>query len=367
MLVKGKPALNEHNGAVLLIQLGDIGDVVLTMPTLEALRRHFPDRKLTMCVREQAGDLVTDWPWADETLTIRKNSPKPSKWMAHQNRIFQTLVGNGYYLTIDLRTGTRGAILTALSMAHYRIGRFAEPITLWRNRIFTHLVKPENESVQYAAQHNLNIIAPFGIGTSDIRPHLPITQSRNQRALQLLRETGVPQDRPLIAVHPFSLWKYKEWRTDTFIALIDGIKERYDVSVIITGAPEEAERVEAIVQTCKSKVVSLAGKTAIGDLAALLKRCDLLIGVDTAALHIAAAVGIPTVGIFGPSDPMTWAPRGTSHAVVTRKCACQPCREKGCQGSEFSRCLDELDSETVLSIVETMLEKAGIHPITPVH
>ncbi|MDZ7697002.1 MAG: putative lipopolysaccharide heptosyltransferase III [Deltaproteobacteria bacterium] len=367
MLIKGKPDITDHDGAVLLIQLGDIGDVVLTMPALKALRHGFPDRKLIMCVRDQAGDLVTDCPWADETLTIKKNNANRSSWMAHQTRILQTMVGNRFYMAIDLRTGTRGGILTALSMAHYRIGRFAEPKALWRNRIFTHLVKPENERTQYAARHNLNILAPFDIGTSDIRPHLTVPQSRTQRALQLLRETGVPQDRPLIAIHPFSLWKYKEWRTNALIALIDGIKERYDVSIIITGAPEEAKRVKAIIQACKRKVVSLAGRTAIGDLPALLQRCHLLIGVDTAALHIAAAVGVPTVGIFGPSDPMTWAPRGASHAVITRKCSCQPCRQKGCQGSEFSRCLDELDSETVLSTVKPMLEKSGIHPKPPAH
>jgi len=367
MLVKGNPTLAEKKGGILLIQLGDIGDVVLTMPTLRALRQHFPDRELMVCVREQAEELVADSPWTDETLLVKKGEMDIRSWIAYQKNILRALVTKTFFLAIDLRTGTRGGILALLSSAPYRIGRFAEPAASWRNRIFTHLVKPENERVQYSTEHNLNIVAPFGIETADTLPHLTVTELRSRRAHQLLVETGAPSNRPLIGIHPFSLWAYKEWRMDRLIALIDGIKARYDVSVIITGAPEEAVRAEEIRQECRSNVISLAGKTTVGDLPALLERCDLFIGVDTAALHIAAAVGVPTLGIFGPSDPVNWAPRGECHRVIGQRLPCRPCRQKGCQNSEFSRCLDELDSETVLRVAQEMLQKIGVYPTPTPH
>ena len=363
MLVKGTSSLSVHKGHILLIQLGDIGDVVLTLPTLKALRQYFPGRRLFVCVREQARDLMEDIPLADEVLSIRKAFKGKTRWIAHQQTVLKTLVGNRFYLTIDLRTGTRGAVLTALSMARYRIGRFADPAGWWRNRVFTHLIRPENEKAQYAAEHNLNIIAPFGWSTSDIRPCLPVGGTRKKGALRLLTEAGVPENRPCIAVHPFSLWAYKEWRQDGVIALINRIKADYDVSVLITGAPYETERVTPILRGCRTRVYSLVGKTSIGDIPAILQSCRCFIGVDTAALHIAAAVGTPTLGIFGPSAPVNWAPRGESHGVVTRGFSCQPCRQKGCQDSETSRCLDELNAETVYGAVTEMFRKTGVSPL----
>jgi len=85
--------------------------------------------------------------------------------------------------------------------------------------------------------------------------------------------------------------------------------------------------------------------------AALLQRCDLFIGVDSAGLHIAAAVGTPTVSIYGPSAPASWAPRGSSHLVVQKDWPCVPCRRKGCDDSEQCRCLDELTVEEILQAV----------------
>jgi heptosyltransferase-3 len=95
----------------------------------------------------------------------------------------------------------------------------------------------------------------------------------------------------------------------------------------------------------------------MGLLPAVLKACALFIGVDSAGMHIAAAVGTPTVSIFGPSAPASWAPRGPEHLVVHRNLSCVPCRQKGCDGKEQSRCLDDLTVAEVMSAVATQIEK----------
>ncbi len=126
------------------------------------------------------------------------------------------------------------------------------------------------------------------------------------------------------------------------VELIDTIQKRYDLTVLITGSPDERGRAARVVERCCIQPFNLAGKTSIGELAAVLSACRGFIGVDTAALHLAAAVGIPTLGIFGPSPAVCWAPRGSRHAVVSKDMPCVPCRQKGCDNSEISRCLDEL-------------------------
>ena len=102
---------------------------------------------------------------------------------------------------------------------------------------------------------------------------------------------------------------------------------------------------------------NLAGKTSLGELPAVLKKSSLLIGIDSAAVHIAAAVGIPTITIFGPSSPVSWAPRGKKHRIIQKDMPCVPCRQKGCNNSEVSRCLNELEPEEVIPLVEKQLNE----------
>ena len=106
---------------------------------------------------------------------------------------------------------------------------------------------------------------------------------------------------------------------------------------------------------CPRNTYNLAGKTSIGTLAAVFKACKLFIGVDSAGVHIAAAVGLPTVCIFGPSSYIDWAPRGPQHRVVYKDFQCVPCYQKGCGGSGYSRCLEELNLEEVMPIVKSQI------------
>ncbi len=260
-------------------------------------------------------------------------------------------------LAIDLRTGTRGAIIAGLSGAGTRIGRFAADGRLWRNRVFTHLVTPPDEAFQYAAEHNLNILSPLGLKIRDRA--LQIMRSRiteKQAANRLFSSENIPMHRPLLAFHPFSLWKYKEWQVDSCAELIDDVQLRYDMTVVITGSSEERGRADQVVARCRTKPFNLAGKTSIGELAAVFSACRGFIGVDTAALHLAAAVGIPTLGIFGPSPAVCWAPRGSRHTVVSKNMSCIPCRRKGCGNSEISQCLDELTLKDIHEELSRFIE-----------
>jgi ADP-heptose:LPS heptosyltransferase len=171
---------------------------------------------------------------------------------------------------------------------------------------------------------------------------ITIPSHRKQAAIRLFSSEKISMNRQLLAFHPFSLWKYKEWQVDSCAELIDDVQIRYDVTVVITGSSEERGRADRVVARCRTKPFNLAGKTSIGELAAVFSACRGFIGVDTAALHLAAAVGIPTLGIFGPSPAVVWAPKGDLHMVVSKNMPCIPCRQKGCRDSEVSRCLDEL-------------------------
>ncbi len=357
MFVKGSGISGKDICNVLLIQLGDIGDVVLSFPAVRALRENFPQADIVVAVREKARELMEDCRWVSSVISINEKKRTWQEELRYQKRFFLSLRRFRFDLAVDLRTGDRGAFIALLSGARQRVGFFAKDGKLWRNRVFTHLVVPESAPGQHIAQYYQGLLGAYDIKTEHTFPEHDVPDGRYQAAKALLEMENIPPDRPIIAVQPFSLWKYKEWGVDKYIRLINWLVSEYGVSVIVTGSLDERERADEIIKHCPRYTYNLAGKTSIGMLSAVFKACRLFVGVDSAGVHIAAAVGLPTVSIFGPSSYITWAPRGAQHFVVHKDLPCVPCRDKGCKDSEISRCLDELTFEEVQAVVRDRMSK----------
>jgi heptosyltransferase-3 len=360
VMLKKSNAFRDFEGNILLVQLGDIGDVVLTFPAIQALKENYPDKKLIVCVREKAKELVEDCAWPDGVMAVTGQRENKAGYILDQIKFFRKLRSYGFGLAVDLRTGTRGAILTFLSSAPRRIGRFADDGKLWRNRLFTDLVNPADELKQYSAEHNLNILDPLNLKIQNRIPEISVPVKRRYETGALFEKEGITKDRPVFVIHPFSLWKYKEWPIEQWILLVDYVVETFGCDIVITGSEADRVRAGEIQARTKGGIYNLAGKTPIGLLPAVMQACQLFIGVDTAALHIAAAVGTPTIAIFGPSSPVCWAPRGDNHYLVVNNMPCVPCRNKGCQNSGISRCLDTLRFAEVVDRIEKHLSR---HPL----
>ena len=356
MLVKGSDISKDNIRNILLIQLGDIGDVVLSLPVIRVLHETFPESNVVVAVREKAKELIEECKWATDVISINEEKRTWIEELRYQKKFFSRLRRFHFDLAIDIKPGDRGAILAFLSGAPQRVSFFANDGKLWRNRVFTHLSIDEPIPGRHMAQYYLGLLEAYNIKTDQIWPEHDVPDDRYQKARALLKNEGVPSARPIIAVQPFSLWKYKEWGVDKYIQLIDWLISEYNVSIIITGSLDERERADEIIKKCQRNTYNLAGKTSIGTLAAVFKRCRLFIGVDSAGVHIAAAVGLPTVCIFGPSSYIDWAPRGKQHCAVRKDLPCVPCQDKGCQGSEISRCLEELTFEEVRAVVKTQTD-----------
>ena len=359
-LVIGRTKITGSPRNILLVQLGDIGDVVLTLPCIRALRENYPQARIVVAVWGKAAELLEDCPWLDQVIAITK--PSRSLWeeFHFQLDFFRKLRSLHCDLAIDLRTGTRGAIMAFLSGASQRIGFYADDGKLWRNRLFTGLLKREYTPDLHVADYLLCLLETFGITTEQRTPELVVAVEKQEKIRVLFEEAALPPNKKIVAVQPFSLWQYKEWGKEKYIALIQWLVAEYGVAVIVTGSAAEKERAEEIVRGCGAGCYNFAGKTSIAMYAALLQKCQFFIGVDSAGLHIAAAVGTPTVGIFGPSSPVSWAPVGSKHLVVQKKMLCVPCREKGCNNSEKSRCLDKLTVQEVVAPLFTHFKAFGL-------
>ncbi len=354
-LIIGQTTLAESPRSILLIQLGDIGDVVLTLPCIRALREAYPQARIVVAAWDKAAELLEDCPWLDQVIAVTKRHRSFREELCFQIDFFRNLRSLHCDLAIDLRTGTRGAIMAFLSGAAQRIGFYAEDGKLWRNRLFTSLLNRDYTPDLHVVDYLLCLLEAFGLTSEQRIPELAVAVDKQEKIRILFEEAAVSLDKKVVAVQPFSLWQYKEWGKDKYIDLIRWLMAEYGVAVLVTGSAAERDRAEEIVQSCGAGCYNFAGKTSIAMYAALLQKCRLFIGVDSAGLHIAAAVGTPTVGIFGPSSPVSWAPLGRQHLVIQKKMPCVPCREKGCKNSEKSSCLDELTQEEVRAQIETHL------------
>ena len=176
---------------ILLIQLGDIGDVVLTFPAMKGLRDFFPDAKIILAVRKKAGDLIENCPWADGVILIDSQKRSLKDEILYQWRFFSDLRKHKFDLAIDMRTGTRGAILAFLSGARQRIGFYADDGKLWRNRVFTHLADIDYRIGQYVGEYYSGILNYYGIPTQSALPTMPVSLSKQNIINFMLEQKNI--------------------------------------------------------------------------------------------------------------------------------------------------------------------------------
>lgn len=341
-----------------MIKLRHIGDVLLTVPTLRALRERFPSAHLSALVPKGMEEMLTDNPLLDEVITFDRGALALPLWkrVRYELRFVRELRRRRFDLVVDLTRGDRTALLGWLSGARVRIGWDPGGAGfLGRKYLYTGWapIRPRD----HAVEQNLNVVRQIGVDTADRSLAIFIPKEDRNEIDALFRRLGL-SDAPLkVHLHPTSRWLFKCWPDEAMAALIDRLYERHQAKVILTCGPEKKEQEKAwkIVDLARFKPTQLIGKTTLKQLAAVSERCHLFIGVDTAPMHIAAAVGTPVVALFGPTGEFNWGPWGGGHTVVVKEMPCRPCGQAGCNNSKRSECLEILSIDEVWKAVDRKL------------
>lgn len=353
---------------ILIIQLGDIGDIVWSLPAIQAVRDTYPCAEVAVLLREGSGSLLAAGALPPKIFEVRKR-------FGESLRLIRALRRERFELVFDFRGDERGGYMAFVTGAPIRAAIHYPSIPGLRNHLFTHLVSTAGEPMAAvgAADLSLYILKAFGIETGKVIPELCLSREACSRAAKMLADAGIPapeeamgeggerlrdgtvQRGGWVTVNPFSRWSYKEWELSKWVQILDWLWKEFGVAAVIVGAPAERERAGELGHSCAGKVYNLVGKTTLAELAGVLQRSRLHLGVDSAAPHIAAAVGTPTVTLYGPSDWRYWSPPGERNRVVIPEMACAPCHLKGCEGSGVSRCLDTLPVERVRAIIREAL------------
>lgn len=186
----------------------------------------------------------------------------------------------------------------------------------------------------------------------------PSAEAR-QRVDAKLAALGLPAGQ-FIHIHPTSRWLFKTWPTTHMAALIDALTAR-GWPVLLTAAPDPAElaMLADIQGRLARPVASLAGELTLEELGAALQGARAFVGMDSVPMHMAAAVGTPTVALFGPSGDIEWGPWRTPHRVVREDLPCRPCGRDGCGGGKLSECLSLIAPARVLAALDELLQETG--------
>jgi heptosyltransferase III len=330
---------------ILAIKLRYLGDVLLATPTLQALKTAFPTARLTVLVNRGTEEILRGNPHVDEILPLDRGS------ILEQSRFVLEIRRRQFDTVVDLTDGDRAAILTWISGAGIRIGFNAEG--RWTGRCYTTVVRGGEGA--HRIERDLAALVPLSIEVGDRIPRIWLAPEDDARVEQLVGQLAIPTDRAWVVIQPGARYWFKAWPPERFAELADRLTDRFGCQVLVSGSPQETALTQAVVNHAKSRLLSIAGRSNVRTLAALLKRSALFVGNDTGAMHIAAAVGVPVVGLFGPSNPIEWGPRGGPAETIYKGLDCRICFHPTCRRGE-ENCMKLITVEEVVAAAVRQLE-----------
>lgn len=361
---------------ILLIKLSAIGDVVHTLPVLNKLRARYPNARIDWVVTPAIGELLRHHPALNNVIDFsRDTSAPPWAWSALSSytRLAAKLRRVGYDLAIDLHCQSRSAFLAFAAGAPVRIGFDKERPEVWANSrkvtddfrkhawqgaregawlFYTHRIPLPTMDVHVIDHYqSVGVLLGFDASPTDFSFRIP--QTAHERVDTLLRQHGIGSARPVI-IAPRGNWETKRWPDEKPAEVARHFLKR-SKAVVLVGAPRERHVGEAIARLAPG-VIDLTGQTTLSELAALLTRAAICIAHDSGPLHLAVALGIPVVALFGPSDTVWAGPYHRDNAVVRSELPCSPCylrRLKSC--THGHACMNELSTPAVIERAETVL------------
>jgi heptosyltransferase-3 len=359
---------------ILLIAMPLIGDVILATPLLRTLRQAYPRAIIDVLVNQSHGAVLEGNPDLTHTIEVAER-PQGRELLRLFRRLFRR-----YDLSFSNSTGDRKVLYALLAARRcFTLVPAARWQDAWK-RLLSYAWTELDDKATHTVVQNLRLADLLGIECR-FEVVIPNAADTEQNLDRLLPFNW--RDEAYCVLHLAPRWHYKRWILSGWRALAQHMNHK-GFQVILTGGgdKQELEYLHAAFPETPVGITNLAGKLRFGEVARLIMTAQIYVGPDTAVTHIAAAAGTPTIALFGPTNPLKWAPwpRGyaSHHApfskvgsqrvnnvfLVQGEAECVPCHEEGCEGHKlsFSRCLQELDAARVTQAVDTFIAEKYSKP-----
>jgi heptosyltransferase-2 len=335
---------------ILVKEVNWLGDLVMSLPALRAIRRSFPDARISVLIKSELASFFDGVEWIDEVIpySVRRGI----RGLGDRRAVVNTIRSRGFDLAVLFPNSFESALWVRMA----RIPRRAGYIKDGRGLMLTHKIEPPPHAMNGHQVHYWLAMLRSTTGASGNPQDFALTADPSH-----LQEMGAWLDAHrtrkgsrLIAIAPTaSFGPAKEWPPMHFVQLINDLAERHDAECMLVGGPDDRPQCESIASASRYGAVLAAGETSVGQLVALLKMADGFVGNDSGAMHIAAALGQPTVGIFGSTNPARTGPLGPRTRVLWQHLICSPCLARTCRFGHYN-CLKEITPGSALDALHAL-------------
>jgi heptosyltransferase-2 len=293
---------------ILVVLPNWFGETLFATPFLNSLRRQRPEAFIATLGWPQCREVLLASPHINELIDY--DEPRTHRGLWGKWRLSRELRARRFDAAFILRRSLSRSVLLAAAGIRTRVG-FANPKSGW---LLTHRV-PSPKVPTHKALSYLPLLETVGLTVeSGPYPYEYVVRDEERRAArEMLRASGAAIDgTPVIVLHPGANWPHKRWAPERFAALGERLAATQQVQIVVTGGPNDAELVASITQRMRQSAMTLAGRTTLRQLAAVLEQAQLVVSNDTGVLHIAAALRRPVVALYGPTSPTLTGPLGDS-------------------------------------------------------
>jgi heptosyltransferase-2 len=342
-----KPSGGDEIKKVLVFKLDHIGDVFLATPAIKELRLKFPNARITVIVGSWAKEVLEGNPWVDELISYDAywhNRTKDRKLNIKETiRLIKSLRKERYDIFFDMKGDILAILLGFLCGIRRRVG--------FGNAGGGFFLTDEVPIVpgRHQTEILLDAVRVMGDDIGDSRPEIFLSEKEKRFAEEFLQSQGVNSRNSLVGIHMGAGYPSKIWMPERFAELINRISKK-GLKVLLVGGSEDLKNFESARPGILDSVINAIGKTTIKETAALINRCRLFIGNDSFPVHMAAAMGVPTVVIFSAvNDSLRWAPKGEQVKVIKSEVPCGDCEKWKCDVGK--KCLQLITVEKVFEQV----------------
>ncbi len=332
---------------VLIFTQKRIGDTIVSIPSFRAIKENLPKSQITVFAISYIKDILDRIPDIDNIVTYDMGFS-----FFQKAKFAKKLSTNRFDLAIDLTCDYtfEAALWAFLSKAKYRVGYN----TYGRGFLFHKAVKQKKEPI-HITEKILNITRSINLDTDNKSLKLSASNEALEAVRQDLQKNEIGSKDILIGIHPGGHYPTQRWLTDRFADLADQLIERHQIRIVLLGGPKELELIDLIKKTMQNTPIIFLNQP-VRNLLALIQSCSLLICNNSGPLHLATALGTPTVSFMGPTIPTRWWPQGQDHVVIRKDLSCMPCNEGFCKLKTHD-CMKLITVEEALEATDKILSK----------
>ncbi len=340
---------------IALVRLGSLGDIVHALPVACRLKTVFPRAYLAWVVEAQYRELLEGCKWVDEVIVLNTRNWRSrlflKSWVESKAAIRQLRAAR-FELVLELQGLLKSGLAAYLTGTKCRVGFSRKYCREPLSAFFTNEHVTLKEEEKHIIEKNLALVRHLGLETTPWSFGLPASAADVRYVDQFLAEHAPGSGDKLVGINPGASWVTKRWSIERYAQLADRLMGQPQHKVILIWGPGERDLVEAIAAGMRQTPV-IACPTSITQLVELIRRCRLFIAGDTGPLHLAAALLVPCVALYGPSDPERNGPYGEGHAIVHHKLECSSCFKRQCSDI---KCIEQIEVDEVWKASVSLLE-----------